>query len=103
MASVEGKGLATQEDADAMNKTIWQNIRKTMDKIEKNTMEELQITPQDEPEEIKVKTFAQKLGKWLSELLEFASEKVKRNIQVDQRAIPVVLQHDKELCKFLCS
>ena len=33
MASVASKGLTTQEEADAMNKTIRQNIRKTMDKI----------------------------------------------------------------------
>lgn len=103
MASVESKGLTTQEEADAMNKTIWQNIRKTMDKIEKNTMEELQITPQDEPEEIKVKTFAQKLGKWLSELLEFASEKIREILKWIKEQFQWCCSMTKELCIFLCS
>ena len=55
LASVKEKGFITEEEAEVLNKTTRENIKKTVDDFAERATKALEITPQDMPEEIELK------------------------------------------------
>ena len=104
LASVKSKGFITKEEAEVLNKTTRENIKKTLDDFLERATKALEITPQDTPEEIELKmSFSEKLVTWLSELFQWLLKKIKEIFEWIREKIEWCWKKTKELFKYLYS
>ena len=77
MENVRKNGRITPQEAEVLNQTARNNLRKTLDTFLDKAMKPLEIKPTDSPEEIQLKSeFTQQLDKWLSDLFQWVLNKI---------------------------
>lgn len=103
MANVRKNGQITEEEAEFLNKTIEQNIRKVLDDFHAKAMDALKIKPGDTPEEIELKlSFTEKLSKWLCDVFNWVL-KMEEIFQWVKKKINWCWQKTRELFDYLFS
>ena len=104
MANVRKRGYITEEEADILNKTTGEKLKKTLDDFYEKSMEELAIKSSDTFEEITFKTdFAEQLLKWLSDLFAWVLDKMKEIFKWVEENIEWCWEKTEELFKKLFS
>ena len=104
LASVKQKGYITKEEAEVLNKTTKENIKKTLDDFLEKATKALEITPDDRPEEIELKmSFSERLVTWLSELFIWLLEKMEEIFKWIREQIEWCWKKTKELFDYLFS
>ena len=104
LASVKEKGFITKEEAEVLNKTTRENIKKTLDDFLEKATKALEITPQDRPEEIELKmSFSDKLAAWLSDLFRWLLKKMEEIFKWIREQVEWCWKKTKELFDYLFS
>ena len=104
LASVKEKGFITEEEAEVLNRTTRENIKKTLDDFLEKATKALEITPQDRPEEIELKmSFSEKLLSWLSDLFWWLLKKMEEIFKWIREQIEWCWKKTKELFDYLFS
>ena len=104
LASVREKGSITKEEAEVLNRTTRESIKKTLDDFLEKATKALEITPKDTPEEIELKMgFSEMLATWLSDLFQWLLKKMKEIFQWIREKIEWCWKKTKELFKHLFS
>ena len=104
LASVKEKGFITEEEAEVLNRTTRERVKKTLDDFAENATKALEITPEDSPEVIELKmSFSDKLATWLSDLFKWLLRKIEEILQWLREQIEWCWKKTKELFDYLFS
>ena len=104
LASVKEKGFITEEEAEVLNMTTREKVKKILDDFLEKATKALKITPKDSPVEIELKTsFSENLVAWLTELFLWLLKKMEEIFKWIREQIDWCWQKTKELFEHLFS
>ena len=104
LASVKEKGFITEEEAEVLNMTTREKVKKILDDFLEKATKALKITPKDSPVEIELKTsFSENLVAWLTELFLWLLKKMEEIFKRIREQIDWCWQKTKELFEHLFS
>ena len=104
LASVKEKGFITEEEAEVLNRTTREKVKKILDDFLEKATKALKITPKDSPVEIELKTsFSENLVAWLTELFLWLLKKMEEIFKWIREQIDWCWQKTKELFEHLFS
>lgn len=104
MKEVKKRGSITEEEREFLNKKLKERVTKILDEFKEKAMEQMEIQPNDTPEEIEFKlSFGEKLLRWLSDLFSWVIEKMKEIFRWIKEKLQWCIEKAKELFEYLWS
>ena len=104
MENVKKNGRITPQEAEVLNQTARENLRKTLETFLDEAMKPLKIKPTDSAEEVKLKSeFTQQLDRWLSDLFKWVLNKITEIFKWIGEKIEWCWEKTKELFEYLVS
>ena len=104
MRLIKVRGYITEEEREFLNKGIRERIDKVLDEFKEQAVKQMEIQPEDTPEEIQFKvSFGERLLRWLTDLFEWLIEKIKRIFSWIKEKLEWCFEKAKQLFEFLWS
>ena len=104
MERMKERGHLTEEECELLNKANKKKLKETVEKFIDDACRQMEVTPDDSPEEVEFKlSIGEKLIKWLEDLFNWMIEKLGVIFQRVKEALQWCYQKAKELFEKLCS